>query len=308
MKLGMIGLGRMGGNMSERLRGAGHEVIGYDRDPKVTQAADLADLVRQLGDAPRIAWVMVPSGTPTDDTITELASLLSAGDVVVDGGNSNWRDSQRHGEELTARGIGFIDAGVSGGIWGLQEGYCLMVGGAPEHVALLQPVFDALAPTDGFAHVGPVGSGHFTKMVHNGIEYGLMQAYAEGYELLQAVDIEVDANAALKAWQHGSVVRSWLLDLLNLALEADPGLTDFKGYASDSGEGRWTVNEGVRLAVPMPVISAALFARFASRQDVSPAMKVISALRSQFGGHAEQAMDRRPAESVQGDEGKVVPG
>jgi 6-phosphogluconate dehydrogenase len=308
MKLGIIGLGRMGGNMSERLRQAGHEVVGYDRDPKVTQATDLADLVSQLGAAPRVAWVMVPSGTPTDEVITELARLLSEGDVVVDGGNSNWRDSQRHGEELAAVGIGFIDAGVSGGIWGLKEGYCLMVGGAAEHVAVLQPAFDALAPADGFAHVGPIGSGHFTKMVHNGIEYGLMQAYAEGYELLQAVDIEVDANAALKAWQHGSVVRSWLLDLLNLALEADPGLTDFKGYASDSGEGRWTVNEGVRLAVPLPVISSALFARFASRQDVSPAMKVISALRSQFGGHAEQAIDRRPAESTEGDGGKVVPG
>jgi 6-phosphogluconate dehydrogenase len=308
MKLGMIGLGRMGGNMSERLRGAGHEVVGFDRDPAVSQAKDLADLVRQLGAAPRVVWVMVPSGTPTDDTITELAGLLAAGDVVVDGGNSNWRDSQRHGEQLAAAGIGFIDAGVSGGVWGLKEGYCLMVGGAPADVAVLQPAFDALAPTDGFAHVGPIGAGHFTKMVHNGIEYGLMQAYAEGYELLRAVDIEIDANAALKAWQHGSVVRSWLLDLLNLALDADPGLAEFKGYASDTGEGRWTVNEGVRLAVPLPVITSALFARFASRQDVSPAMQVISALRSQFGGHAEQAIDRRPAETTQGDQGKVVPG
>jgi 6-phosphogluconate dehydrogenase len=306
----MIGLGRMGGNMAERLRRHGHEVVGYDRDPQVSQATDLADLVGQLGDGPRVAWVMVPSGQPTDDVIIELSTLLGEGDVVVDGGNSNWRDSQRHGEELAATGIGFVDCGTSGGIWGLQEGYCLMVGGAPEHVAVVQPAFDALAPEGGFAHVGPAGAGHFTKMVHNGIEYGVMQAYAEGYELLQAVDIELDANAAFKAWQHGSVVRSWLLDLLCLALEDDPKLSSYKGFASDSGEGRWTVNEAVRLAVPAPVISAALFARFASRQDVSPAMQVISALRAQFGGHAEQAIERRPAESVVegGDEGKVVPG
>ncbi|MCU1488413.1 MAG: gnd1, partial [Actinomycetia bacterium] len=215
----MIGLGRMGGNMSERIRLAGHEVVGYDRDPKVSQAKDLADLVGQLGETPRVVWVMVPSGQPTDDTVLELRDLLGPGDVVVDGGNSNWRDSQRHGEELAANGIGFIDAGTSGGVWGLQEGYCLMVGGSKDDVAVLQPAFDALAPTDGFAHVGPVGAGHFAKMVHNGIEYGIMQSYAEGYELLKAVDIELDADAAIKAWQHGSVVRSWLLDLLVLALE-----------------------------------------------------------------------------------------
>jgi 6-phosphogluconate dehydrogenase len=310
MKIGMIGLGRMGGNMMERLRQHGLDVVGYDRNPTVSEASGLDDLVAKLGDAERVAWVMVPSGRPTDDTITELATLLGEGDIVVDGGNSNWRDSQRHGEELAKKGIGFIDCGTSGGIWGLQEGYCLMVGGAPEHVAVVQPAFDALAPVGGFAHVGPVGAGHFTKMVHNGIEYGIMQSYAEGYELLQAVDIDLDANAALKAWQHGSVVRSWLLDLLCLALEDDPKLSKFQGYASDSGEGRWTVNEALRLAVPMPVISSALFARFASRQDVSPAMQVISALRSQFGGHAEQAIDRRPAESVEGgaDAGKVTPG
>ena len=311
MKLGMVGLGRMGGNMMERLRQHGHEVIGYDRNPAVSEVSDLADLAVKLGDTPRVAWVMVPSGKPTDATIAELRGLLGEGDIVIDGGNSNWRDSQRHGAELATKGIGFIDCGTSGGIWGLQEGYCLMVGGAPEHVAVAQPAFDALAPVGGFAHVGPVGAGHFTKMVHNGIEYGIMQSYAEGFELLKAVDIELDANAALKAWRQGSVVRSWLLDLLCLALEADPGLKSFQGYASDSGEGRWTVNEAVRLAVPMPVISSALFARFASRQDVSPAMQVISALRSQFGGHAEQAIDRRPAESLDGggdNKGKVVPG
>jgi 6-phosphogluconate dehydrogenase len=310
MKLAMVGLGRMGANMAERLRRHGHEVVGYDRNPDVSEVPDLAGLVASLGDGPRVAWVMVPSGTPTDEIVTELGSLLAAGDVVVDGGNSNWRDSQRHGQELGARGIGFVDCGTSGGIWGLEEGYCLMVGGAPEHVAVVQPAFDALAPQGGFAHVGPVGAGHFTKMVHNGIEYGIMQSYAEGYELLQAVDIELDADAALQVWRSGSVVRSWLLDLLCLALEQDPGLTSFQGFASDSGEGRWTVDEAVRLAVPLPVISSALFARFASRQEISPAMQVISALRSQFGGHAEQAIDRRPAETVDGraDTGKVVPG
>ena len=310
MKLAMVGLGRMGANMAERLRRHGHEVVGYDRNPDVSEAPDLGGLVAGLGTGPRVAWVMVPSGTPTDEIITELGALLSAGDIVVDGGNSNWRDSQRHGQELGARGIGFVDCGTSGGVWGLEEGYCLMVGGAPEHVAVVQPAFDALAPAGGFAHVGPVGAGHFTKMVHNGIEYGIMQSYAEGYELLQAVDIELDADAALQVWRSGSVVRSWLLDLLCLAIEQDPGLTSFQGFASDSGECRWTVDEAVRLAVPVPVISSALFARFASRQEVSPAMQVISALRSQFGGHAEQAIDRRPAETVDGraDTGKVVPG
>ena len=306
----MIGLGRMGGNMTERMRRAGHEVVGYDRNPAISDAADLGDLIGKLGDSQRVAWVMVPSGKPTDDIIEELIELMGEGNVVVDGGNSNWRDSQRHGDELAARGIGFIDCGTSGGIWGLEEGYCLMVGGTPEDVAIVQPAFDALAPEGGFAHVGPVGAGHFTKMVHNGIEYVIMQSYAEGFELLQAVDVDLDANAAIKAWRQGSVVRSWLLDLLCLALEADPGLKSFRGYASDSGEGRWTVNEAVRLAVPLPVISSALFARFASRQDVSPAMQVISALRSQFGGHAEQAIERRPAESIDGtgEQGKVVPG
>jgi 6-phosphogluconate dehydrogenase len=305
----MIGLGRMGGNMSERLRQHGHEVVGYDRDPDVSEVPDLGGLVDALGGSPRVAWVMVPSGTPTDDTISALAGLLGPGDVVVDGGNSNWNDSVRHGEELAAAGIGFVDCGTSGGVWGLQEGYCLMVGGAAEHVAVVQPAFDALAPPGGFAHVGPVGAGHFVKMVHNGIEYGLMHAYAEGYELLTAADIDIDANAALAAWRHGSVVRSWLLDLLVLALEEDPVLSKYQGFATDSGEGRWTVNEAVRLAVPLNVISSALFARFTSRQETSPSMKAISALRAQFGGHAEQAPDRRPAEAVEGpEEGKVEPG
>jgi 6-phosphogluconate dehydrogenase len=300
MKLGMVGLGKMGGNMTTRLRKAGHEVVGYDRDPAVTDVPDLAALVEALGVSPRAVWVMVPSGTPTHEAITTLARLLHEGDVVVDGGNSNWRDSQAHAAELAEKRIGFVDAGVSGGVWGLEEGYALMVGGDPEHVALLQPAFDALAPDGGFAHVGPNGAGHYTKMVHNGIEYGLMQAYAEGYE--------IDVDAALRSWRHGSVVRSWLLELLVRALDADPGLHSLRGWAADSGEGRWTVDEAVRLAVPLPVISAALFARFASRQDDSTAMKVVAALRTQFGGHSSQAVDRRPAESVMAEEGEVKPG
>jgi len=307
VQLGMIGLGRMGGNMSERLTRAGHTVVGYDRDPNVSQVASLEDLVKAL-DAPRAIWVMVPSGRPTDDVIETLAGLLAPGDLVIDGGNTYFRDTQRHLDVLRARDIRFVDVGTSGGVWGLQEGYCLMAGGDDDDIATLTPIFDALAPPNGWAHVGPVATGHYTKMVHNGIEYGLMQAYAEGYELLHASDLDIDADAAFAVWRQGSVVRSWLLDLLVLAIDADPGLKSFKGYASDSGEGRWTVNEAVRLAVPMPVITAALFARFESRQEVSPAMQVISALRSQFGGHAEQAIARRPAEQVEGKEGKVTPG
>ena len=307
MKLGMIGLGRMGGNMSTRLEQHGHDVIGYDRNPDVSQVASLEDLVEKL-EPPRVVWVMVPSGTPTDDAVEAMARLLSPGDLLIDGGNSYFRDSERHAAHLAEHGVRFVDVGVSGGIWGLQEGYCLMAGGAPEDIAELAPIFDALAPPKGWAHVGPVATGHYTKMVHNGIEYGLMQAYAEGYELLKASDLPIDCDGAFKVWQQGSVVRSWLLDLLCLALSEDPGLGSFKGYASDSGEGRWTVNEAVRLAVPLPVISAALFARFESRQEVSPAMQVISALRSQFGGHAEQAIERRPAEQIEGGEGKVHPG
>ena len=286
MKLGMVGLGKMGGNMTTRLRNAGHEVVGYDRNPAVSDVPDLAALVKALGESPRAVWVMVPSGAPTDDAIKTLGGLLRDGDVVVDGGNSNWRDSQAHAAELAEKRVGFVDAGVSGGVWGLEEGYALMVGGDPGHVAVLQPAFDALAPEGGFAHVGPTGAGHYTKMVHNGIEYGLMQAYAEGYELLAAADVGIDVDAALRSWRHGSVVRSWLLELLVRALDADPGLEDIRGWAADSGEGRWTVDEAVRLAVPLPVISAALFARFASRQEDSPAMKVVAALRTQFGGHA----------------------
>lgn len=285
MRLGLVGLGKMGGNMAARLRQNGHEVVGFDRDPKISDVADLAGLVAAL-EPPRVAWVMVPSGDPTEQTIQALAGLLSEGDLLVDGGNSNFRDSMRRGEELATKGIGFIDAGVSGGIWGLAEGYCIMVGGSAEHVAILQPALDGLVQADGSAHVGPVGAGHFTKMVHNGIEYGLMQAFGEGYELLKAAPVPVDVPAAVEVWRHGSVVRSWLLDLLAKALQEDPDLADLKGYADDSGEGRWTIDEAVKAAVPVPVMASALFARFASRQEDSPSMKVVAALRQQFGGHA----------------------
>jgi len=285
MKIGMVGLGRMGGNMAERLRRSGHEVVGYDRNAEIADVKTLAELAAALP-APRVAWVMVPAGEPTRSTIAELGELLSSGDLVIDGGNSNYRDSIGHAEALAGKGIGFVDAGVSGGVWGLQNGYGLMVGGDDEHIALIRPVLEALAPEGGLVHAGPVGAGHFTKMVHNGIEYGLMQSYAEGLELLWASELGIDVPGAVKAWRHGTVIRSWLLDLLDLALDADPGLEALKGYADDSGEGRWTVQEAVRLAVPTPAISAALYARFTSRQDESPAMKVIAALRQQFGGHA----------------------
>ena len=290
MQLGMIGLGRMGANMSERLRGHGHDVVGFDRNPDVTEVASLADLIDAL-DAPRTVWVMVPAGPPTDDTIAELATLLDAGDLVIDGGNSRYTDSVRHAEELEGVGIGFVDAGVSGGVWGLENGYALMVGGADDHIARAFPLFEALSPAEGgYAHVGPVGAGHFTKMVHNGIEYALMQAYGEGYELLRASPLGIDARAAFSAWQEGSVVRSWLLELLCIALEEDPQLEAIRGWADDSGEGRWTVQEAIDLAVPVPAISAALFARFSSRNHDAASMKVIAALRKQFGGHAVKSI------------------
>ncbi|HZM44834.1 MAG TPA: decarboxylating 6-phosphogluconate dehydrogenase [Burkholderiales bacterium] len=285
MKIGMIGLGRMGGNMTERLRTRGHEVVGFDHDPAVSKVASLADLAAALP-APRVVWVMVPSGNPTEKTVATLRSLLAAGDLVIEGGNSFYGDSIRRAGELRERGIGFVDAGTSGGIWGLSEGYCIMAGGDPAHIAIAQPIFDALVQPGGFAHVGPVGAGHFTKMVHNGVEYGMMQAFGEGYELLRASELGIEVERAIECWRHGSVVRSWLLDLLAKALAEDPELAGIKGWAEDSGEGRCTVQEAVRLAVPAPVLSAALYARFASRQDNAPAMKVIAALRNQFGGHA----------------------
>jgi 6-phosphogluconate dehydrogenase len=284
--LGMIGLGRMGGNMTERLRRGGHTVVGYDRAPGARDVDSLEELVKQLP-APRVVWVMVPAGDPTSSTIEALGELLEPGDVVVDGGNSRYTDDQVHAVHLLAKEIGFVDAGVSGGVWGLTEGYALMVGGDPAHVARVQPFFDTLKPEGdhGFVHAGAVGAGHFAKMVHNGIEYGLMQAYAEGWELMEATDLVHDVPAVVASWQQGTVIRSWLLDLVVRALDQDPHLEQLRGFAQDSGEGRWTVQAGVDHAVPLPVITAALYARFASRQEDSPAMKMIAALRNQFGGH-----------------------
>jgi len=285
MKLAMIGLGKMGGPMTERLRRGGHEVIGYDRNPDVSDVSDLDELVAAL-DAPRVVWVMVPAGAPTQSTIDDLATRLSPGDVVVDGGNARWSESVERADSLAERQISFVDAGVSGGVWGLENGYCLMVGGQDDAVAAVRPALETLAPPEGLAHVGGAGAGHFTKMVHNAIEYGMMQAFAEGYELMDAAPTPIDIPAALDVWRHGSVVRSWLLDLLVRAVEDDPGLEGVRGWANDSGEGRWAVQEAVDQAVPVPVMTAALFARFTSRQDDSTAMKVIASLRNQFGGHA----------------------
>jgi 6-phosphogluconate dehydrogenase len=289
MQLGLVGLGKMGFNMRERLREGGHEVIGYDPRPEVTDVPTLAALAEAL-DAPRVVWVMVPSGHITDETIRSLADVLSPGDLVIDGGNSRYTEDGPHAKLLDDKGIAFIDAGVSGGIWGLTEGYGLMVGGSKEDVARAMPIFETLRPpgelADGFVHAGPVGAGHYAKMVHNGIEYGLMMAYAEGYELLAAEELIEDTQAVIQAWTNGTVVRSWLQQLLAKALKEDPKFTDITGYTEDSGEGRWTVEEAISHRVPMPVIAASLFARFASRQDDSPTMKAVSALRNQFGGHA----------------------
>ncbi|BCW08721.1 6-phosphogluconate dehydrogenase [Arthrobacter sp. StoSoilB3] len=289
MHIGLIGLGKMGFNMRERMRKGGIEVTGFDRNPEVTDAASVDELIAALP-TPRLVWVMVPSGEITDAVVTELGGKLSPGDMVIDGGNSRFTEDQKHAAALAEKGIRFADCGVSGGVWGLQNGYGLMAGGADEDIELAMPVFDALRPegdrADSFVHVGGVGAGHYAKMVHNGIEYGLMQAYAEGYELLAAKDIVKDLPGTFRAWQKGTVVRSWLLDLMVKALDEDPGLASIDDYVEDSGEGRWTVEEAIANAVPAPAITAALFARFASREDNSPAMKMVSALRHQFGGHA----------------------
>jgi 6-phosphogluconate dehydrogenase len=287
MQLGLIGLGRMGGNMRERIRSAGHEVIGFDHHPDLTDVASLAELVEKLA-APRVIWTMVPAGPITESTIDELSDLLSAGDIIIDGGNSKFTDDGPRAERLAPKGVGYLDCGVSGGIWGNQNGYALMVGGDAPNVDRCMPIFEALKPAGpyGFVHAGPVGAGHYTKMVHNGIEYGMMQALAEGWELLEASEYVQNVPGAIKSWREGSVVKSWLLDLLDRALDGDPELAKLKGYAEDTGEGRWTVDEAVRLAVPLNVIASSLFARFDSRQPDSPAMKAVAALRQQFGGHA----------------------
>jgi 6-phosphogluconate dehydrogenase len=291
MELGMIGLGRMGGNMAERLRQAGHTVVGYDHHPDVTDVSSLPELVERLK-APRAVWLMVPAGEATRATVDSLRDALEPGDVVVDGGNSHFKEDQEHAALLAERGIGFVDAGVSGGVWGLKNGYALMVGGSQDHVTHLMPIFESLKPEGefGFVHAGEVGAGHFAKMVHNGIEYGMMQAYAEGWELLEASDLVKNVPETFRSWREGTVIRSWLLDLADRALDADPELAKLKGYAQDSGEGRWTVQSAVDLGVPLPVITAALFARFTSQQEDSPAMKMVAALRNQFGGHAVETL------------------
>jgi 6-phosphogluconate dehydrogenase len=287
MDIGLVGLGKMGGNMRTRLRDAGHTVVGYDRNPDVADVDSLAAMVEKLP-SPKVVWVMVPSGDPTRDTIRELGELLGEGDLVVDGGNSKWTDDQVNAEMLAQKGIGFVDCGVSGGVWGLENGYALMCGGSDEDVAKVQPAFDALKPEEGgFVHAGKKpGAGHFAKMVHNGIEYAMMQSYAEGWELLEKVDLVDNVAEVLDSWRSGTVIRSWLLDLLVAALQEDEHLGKISGWAEDSGEGRWTVEAAIEHAVPMNVIAASLFARFVSRQDDSPAMKAVAAMRNQFGGHA----------------------
>ena len=304
MQIGFVGLGRMGGNMTRRLTAAGHTVVAWDRNPAavrtaasagVTGSSSLDDLIAQLP-PPRAVWVMVPAGDPTEETITALASRLSAGDVVIDGGNTHFKDDVRRARTLSATGIDYVDVGTSGGIWGLERGYCLMIGGAPNTVERLMPLFAALAPPNGSLHCGPAGAGHFVKMIHNGIEYGLMQSYAEGFDILRNANspslpadhrYTLDLAAIAEVWRHGSVVSSWLLDLAAIALREDPQLERFTGTVGDSGEGRWTVAAAIEEAVPADVLTTALFARFRSRRGHTFAEKLLSALRAQFGGHVE---------------------
>ena len=298
MQLAMIGLGKMGGNMSERLLRGGHEVVTYDRSTEAVQkytklgatgASSLAEVVKKLK-APRVIWIMVPAGDPVDMTIAEVRPMLGDGDIIIDGGNSNFHDTMRRARKLAEHGIQFIDCGTSGGVWGLENGYCLMVGGEKRAVLRCEPIFKTLAPPSGFAHVGPPGAGHYVKMVHNGIEYGLLQAYAEGYEILHASKDfpKLDMHAIAELWQHGSVVRSWLNELAVRAFEKDASLEKIRGWVADSGEGRWTVQEAIDLDVPAPVITLSLLTRFRSRQEDSFSAKVIAALRNEFGGHAVQ--------------------
>jgi 6-phosphogluconate dehydrogenase len=291
----------MGNNMRTRLKNAGHEVVGYDTNPAVSDVPDYAALAAAL-QAPRQVWVMVPAGRITDSVVDELAKVLEPGDLVIDGGNTKYTDDHKHAAQLQERGIDFMDVGVSGGVWGVTNGYGLMVGGSDEQVERMLPIFDALRPEgpreEGFVHAGPVGAGHYTKMVHNGIEYAIMQAYAEGYELLRATDAVNDVPGTFKAWQRGTVVRSWLLELMVRALDEDPEFAAIDGYVDDSGEGRWTLEEAIEHAVPMPAISASIFARFVSRQDQSPAMQAVAALRNQFGGHAVKAHEAKAAQDL----------
>lgn len=290
MKLGLVGLGRMGAGIAARLRRHGHEVIGFDADPAVSEVPSLEGLVAAL-EAPRIVWVMVPSGVPTQATLDKLGGLLSTGDIVIEGGNSNFHESMTRAAALAEKGIAMIDCGTSGGIWGLERGFCLMTGGPREAFNAVEPIFAALAPSNGYAHLGPSGAGHYAKMVHNAIEYGMLQAFAEGFQLMEAADFGYDMHAVSSVWSNGSVIQSWLLDLAVRAFEKDPTLAELRGYVDDSGEGRWAVNEAVARAVPLPAISASLYARFASREEDSFAMRVIAALRNEFGGHAVQARD-----------------
>ena len=295
MRLAMIGLGRMGGNMTERLMKGGHEVVAFDRTPATVQkyealgakgAHTLDDVIANLK-SPRIVWIMVPAGKPVDDTIAHLLPGLAKGDVIIDGGNSNFHDTMRRAADLRQKGIDFVDSGTSGGIWGLANGYCLMIGASPEAFSLCEPIFRTLAPKDGYAHMGPPGSGHYVKMIHNGIEYGMLQAYAEGYEILHASkDFKLDMRKIAAVWNHGSVVRSWLNELAEAAFAKDADLKDLRGYVEDSGEGRWTVQEAIDLDVPAPVITLSLLTRLRSRQADSFSAKVIAALRNEFGGHA----------------------
>ena len=294
MELGMIGLGRMGAGMTERLREGGHEVQTYDPNVEST-AESLEELARQL-EPPRHLWLMIPAGKITEETFQQLLGILERGDTIVDGGNSNFRDSKRRYEEAQAKGIHFVDVGVSGGIWGLEIGFCLMAGGDEEPVTRLEPILETLAPEDGYAHVGPSGAGHFVKMIHNGIEYGLMQSYAEGFEIMDHSDYELDLHQIAGIWRYGSVVRSWLLELLHAAFEQHGAkLEDIAPYVEDSGEGRWTLNEAIDENVPAPVLAASLFARFASRDEIKFSAKVAAALRNQFGGHAVRAVERAKA-------------
>ena len=295
MQLGMVGLGKMGANMTTRLLQGGHAVVAYDRSADAvagvakggaTGASSLSDLVSKLAGSPKIVWIMVPSGAPTDATIDELIGLLGKGDIIIDGGNTNWKEGLAAYERCKAKGVHLVDAGTSGGVWGLKEGYCLMVGGDDDAVNTCKPIFLTLAPDQGYAHVGAAGAGHFSKMVHNGVEYGMLQAYGEGFEILESSQFDFDLQKVAQLWCHGSVVRSWLLELAVLAFQDDPELKNIRGYVDDTGEGRWTVQAAIDQNVPAPVITLSLLQRFVSRQDESFSAKVIAALRNQFGGHA----------------------